>query len=270
MSDSDIKRLLMRSSNAFSGLDPIQTWLVKKRQSELITVIRNIVNISLKPRVLPPCTKGALLKPLTKKPNLDWSNVSNYRAVSNLSFPSKITERPVPSHLSKCFLVNKLNETQRSTFKCAHSTETALFRVKNDIMVSFDHSQAAVVLFFVVVFFLSVCCSSQNWSRCSFFSTGETVLVCQVCFCQVCFSVQDFILWKASFRLFSAFSEESKQKRIEYLDSFPRIDKWQRCVPFWNSPFYLILHQISLQLEKKQESFGRYTKNTANVPFEFR
>ena len=153
MSDSDIKRLLMRSSNAFSGLDSIQTWLVKKRQSELITVIRNIVNISLKPRVLPPCTKGALLKPLTKKPNLDWSNVSNYRAVSNLSFPSKITERPVPSHLSKCFLVNKLNETQRSTFKCAHSTETALFRVKNDIMVSFDHSQAAVVLFFVVCLF---------------------------------------------------------------------------------------------------------------------
>ena len=47
LSDSDIKQLLMRSSNAFCELDPIPAWLVKKCQIEVIKVIRHIVNISL-------------------------------------------------------------------------------------------------------------------------------------------------------------------------------------------------------------------------------
>ena len=120
------------------------TWLVKKCQAELIKVIRNIVNISLKAGVFPQSMKAALLKPLIKKPNLDCNILSNYRPVSNLSFLCKIIERAVASQLSKYLLVNNLNETQQSAFKCGHSTETVLLRVKNDIMLSIDQSKAVV------------------------------------------------------------------------------------------------------------------------------
>ena len=71
LSDSDIKQLLMKSSNAFCELDPMPTWLVKKCQAELIKLIRKIVNISLKAGVFPQAMKAALLKSLIKKSYLD-------------------------------------------------------------------------------------------------------------------------------------------------------------------------------------------------------
>ena len=70
----------------------------------------------------------------------------NYRLVSNLSFLSKIIERAVVSQSRKYLLVNSLNETQQSTFKCDDSTETALLRVKNDIMMSINQSTAVVLV----------------------------------------------------------------------------------------------------------------------------
>ena len=117
LSDSDIKQLLMKSSNVFSELDPMPAWLVKKCQTELIKAIRNIVSISLKAGFFSQSMKAALLKPLIKKPNLDCNILSNYRPVSNLSFLSKIIERAVASQLSKCLLVNNLNETQQPYFR---------------------------------------------------------------------------------------------------------------------------------------------------------
>ena len=61
---------------------------------------------------------------------------------------SKIIERAVASQLSKYLLVNNLNETQQSAFKYGHSTETALVRVNDDIMMSTDQSKAVVLVLF--------------------------------------------------------------------------------------------------------------------------
>ena len=69
LSDNDIKQLLMKVSNAFCELEPLPIWLVKKCQAELITVIRSIVNISLKAGVFPQSMKPVLLKSLIKKAN---------------------------------------------------------------------------------------------------------------------------------------------------------------------------------------------------------
>ena len=61
LSDSDTKHLLMRSSNTLCELDPIPTWLVKKRQAEINKVIGNIVSISINTGIFPQSRKGALL-----------------------------------------------------------------------------------------------------------------------------------------------------------------------------------------------------------------
>ena len=135
LSDSDIKQLAMKTSNAFCEVDPMPMWLVEKCQAELIKVITSIANISLKAGIFPQSMKAAPLKPLIKKSTLDCNILSNYRPVSNWSFLSKIIERIVASQLSKYFLVNNLNEIQPSAFKCGQSTETALLRVKNDILI---------------------------------------------------------------------------------------------------------------------------------------
>ena len=62
LSDSDIKQLLIKSSDAFCELNTMQCWLVKKCQAELTQVIRNILNISPEAGVFPQSMKAAPLK----------------------------------------------------------------------------------------------------------------------------------------------------------------------------------------------------------------
>jgi len=82
--------------------------------------------------------KPALVKPLIKKHSMDCNILNNYRPVSNLTFLSKVIKRAVAFHLNKYLINNNLNESLQSAYKNGHSTETALFQVKNDIMTSTD------------------------------------------------------------------------------------------------------------------------------------
>ena len=139
-------KLIAKSSSAFCDTDPAPTWLIKKCLDILITPITKIVNLSLSTGVFPRSMKQARVKPLIKNHNLDCDTLENYRPVSNLSFLSKIVERAVTTRLNKYLFDNNLDEPLQSAYKSGHSTETALLRVKNDIMLAVDGRQAAVVV----------------------------------------------------------------------------------------------------------------------------
>ena len=77
---------------------------------------------------------------------MDCNILNNYRPVSNLTFLSKVIEKAVAFHLNK-YLINKnLNESLQSAYKSGHSTETALVRVKNDIMMSIDKGKPVILV----------------------------------------------------------------------------------------------------------------------------
>ena len=61
--------------------------------------------------------------------------LNNYILVSNFTYLSTIIEKAVAFHLNKYLINNNLNESIQSAYKSGHSTETALVRVKNDIMM---------------------------------------------------------------------------------------------------------------------------------------
>ena len=146
LSQSDIKKLLNKSSNAFCDLDPMPTWLVKECQDILILPITKIINDSMSMGFFPDSMKIAHVKPLIKKYNLDCNALKNFRPVSNLSLLSKLTERAVATQLKKYLSEHCLNESLQSAYKSCHSTETALLRVKNDIMTSIDNKKAVVLV----------------------------------------------------------------------------------------------------------------------------
>jgi len=102
----------------------------------MISPITNIVNNSLSVGVIPRSMKAALVKPLIKNHTVDCNILNNYRSVSNVTFLSTVTERAVAFHLNKYLINNNFNESLQSAYKSSHSTETALIRVKNDIMMS--------------------------------------------------------------------------------------------------------------------------------------
>ena len=71
---------------------------------------------------------------------MDSNILNNYRPISNLTFLSKVIERAVVFHLNKYLINNNLNESLQSAYKSGHSTETALVRLKNNIIMSIDVS----------------------------------------------------------------------------------------------------------------------------------
>ncbi len=95
---------------------------------------------------IPDCLKHASVTPLLKKQNLDVSDLGNFRPISNLPFNSKILERVVFTHLHSFLEFNSLYETFQSGFRKLHSTESALLKVTNDIMLATDNGSAVALV----------------------------------------------------------------------------------------------------------------------------
>ena len=80
----------------------------------------------------------AIVTPILKKPNLDPSDISNFRPISNLSFLSKLLERAI-SHQLTAYLENgSLLPQNQSAYRANHSTETAVLRVFSDLVSASD------------------------------------------------------------------------------------------------------------------------------------
>ena len=128
----------MKFASTSCDLDPIPTNILKALLDILLKPITTIINLSLESGTFPLSFKEAHVTPLLKKSNLPVNNLKNYRPVSNLSFISKIIEKVVSNCLQAHINSNKLINPMQSAYRKFHSTETALFRVHNDISVSLD------------------------------------------------------------------------------------------------------------------------------------
>ena len=140
-----VRKLIMSSPVKSCETGPVPTCVVKERLDELLPAISSMINISLEEDHFPKEWKGALVKPTMKKPGLELEK-KNYRPVSNLQFLSKLTEKAVAqqaiSHIVACGLFPKL----QSAYRRHHSTETALLRVRNDILLNMNKQHVTLVV----------------------------------------------------------------------------------------------------------------------------
>ena len=112
-------------------------WLVKLCCDVLAPVITEIVNLSLCEGIMPDHWKTALVLPLLKKLGL-YLIFKDFRPVINLPFVAMSAKKVVISQLcTHCAANAPLPENQSSYWE-HHSTETALLKVQNDILLSME------------------------------------------------------------------------------------------------------------------------------------
>ena len=137
---TDIKELVATTPNKSCKLDPIPTALLKSNIGVLALVIADIVNISLGNGKVCQDLKEALLRPLVKG-NLDHNLLPSFRPVSDLSYLSKLIERVVAKQLIRYTETTNQMEPYQSAYREHFSTETALLRVKSDILEAINKKE---------------------------------------------------------------------------------------------------------------------------------
>ena len=96
--------------------------------------------------MFPDALKEATVTPILKKSSLDWNTLKNHRPVSNVNFIGKLIEKAAIKQVNEHLESNALDEVMQSAYKCRHSTETALLKVKEDIVKAIDCNQAVFLI----------------------------------------------------------------------------------------------------------------------------
>ena len=141
----EVTKLIRGSPSKTCALDPVPTWLLKQCCGELAPLITRIVNLSFQSAHVPPTLKHAIITPALKKVILQLI-LKHYRPISNLAYVSKIMEKVACSRLHTHCKENNLHELLQSAYKVGHSTETALVKVQNDILLALDKQKVVCLM----------------------------------------------------------------------------------------------------------------------------
>ena len=146
LTDAELSKIILGMNSSSSSLDPIPTPLLKSCLSAIIPIMRYIINSIMSTGEVPSSLKIAAIRPVLKKHNLDPEILANYRPISNLPFLAKVLEKAIALQLQEHLKSHQLYEIFQSGFRASHSTETALLRVVNDILLAADSGSPSLLI----------------------------------------------------------------------------------------------------------------------------
>ena len=145
LSEGDVRQLIHDSSKKSCNLDPLPTSVALDYVDTLLPAITKIINLSLTSGQFAEEWKCALMNPLLKKLGLDLL-FPNYRPVSNLQYISKLTEKVVFNQMHAHMTTNAILPELQSSYRRFHSTETALLKVANDILMKMNSQEVTLLV----------------------------------------------------------------------------------------------------------------------------
>ena len=141
-----VQQLLSKMNKTTCKLDPFCTSIIMQHSLHFIPVYVHLINLCFSTGIFPTGFKSAVVKPLLKKPTLDYEVLKNFRPISNLTFLSKLIEKVIAERLVSHMQDNGMVEKFQSAYKGKHSTETALLRVHNDMLFSIDQGGGGILV----------------------------------------------------------------------------------------------------------------------------
>ena len=142
-----VLKLIKKSATKYCESDLILTNLLKEYANVLVPSIHHIITTSLSHGCFTDNLKEALLRLLLKKLNLDLI-FKNYLRVSNLTYLSKLVERAVCDHITHFVAQTGNTEELQSAYCEDHSVETALLKVKMDLLAALDNQEVSCLRLF--------------------------------------------------------------------------------------------------------------------------
>ena len=145
VSEEDVRALITKAPIKCCPLDPIPSSVFAQLLDVLIPVIKTMINLSFETGQFARDWKEALLLPALKKAGLEVA-FKNFRPISNLPFVSKLSEREAADQLMQHAVDQGLDCKFQSAYKKHHSTETALLKVKNDLLMNMDNQHVTLLV----------------------------------------------------------------------------------------------------------------------------
>lgn len=146
VTECDVLKLVNSQNKTSCSLDPFNFTKIPEILPLLVPIFTIIINACFSLGVFPNSEKIALVRPLLKKPNLDKDDLNNYRPVSNLTYLSKLIERAILNQLNPHLNKNKRISDFQSAYRQHHSTETALCRIYNDLLLNTENSASSLLI----------------------------------------------------------------------------------------------------------------------------
>ena len=143
--ESTMRCIIQKSATKSCQLDPLPTIFIKQHLTVLLSLITRAVNVSNTTGKFPDNLKEAILQPLLKKHGLDHIP-QKYRPVSNLPYLGTLIESCVSNQLVHHTKSTGNVEPFQSAYRANHSTETALLKVKDDLLDAMDGEEVVCLI----------------------------------------------------------------------------------------------------------------------------
>ena len=130
----------LRNSKA-TGLDYIDTRILKLVRNEIVPALTHIINISIQTAVYPACYKTSKIIPLLKDSTLDKLDPSSFRPVALLPVASKVLERVVFLQVVEYMQTHGLLHPNHHGFRAHHSVTTAILQMYDTWMNAIENGE---------------------------------------------------------------------------------------------------------------------------------